>query len=57
MPGKAHKRAVSKTQQRFMGMCGHDPQHASGKCPAPAVAREIAKTGSMKNLPERVKKK
>jgi hypothetical protein len=36
--------AVSRAQQRFMGMCAHDPQHAQGKCPTPAVAREFAST-------------
>lgn len=48
--------AVSKAQQRFMGMCAHDPQHASGKCPAPAIAREFASTKHA-GLPERKKPK
>jgi hypothetical protein len=48
--------AKSKAQQRFMGMCAHDPKHADGKCPAPAVARDFAST-KHKGLPERVKKK
>ena len=43
--------AVSKAQQRFMGMCAHDPQHAYGKCPSPAVARDFAKT-KHQGLPE-----
>ena len=55
MPGKAHKRASSKAQQKFMGMCSHDPQHARGQCPAPAIAREIGRTGSTKRLPARKK--
>lgn len=55
MPGKEHKRAVSKAQQKFMAVCGHDPAHARGKCPAPAIAREIAKTGSNKGLPYKKK--
>jgi hypothetical protein len=45
---------VSKSQQRFMGMCAHDPQHAQGKCPSLKVAREFA-SGSTKGLPQRVK--
>ena len=48
--------ATSKAMQRFMGLCAHDPSHARGKCPAPAVAREFAKT-KHKDLPERARKK
>jgi hypothetical protein len=44
--------AVSKAQQRFMGLCAHDPQHAHGTCPSPAVAAEYARTKHT-NLPER----
>lgn len=42
MPGKAHKKAVSARQQRFMGMCAHNPSQAYGKCPPKEVAREMA---------------
>ena len=34
--------AVSKKQQRFMGMCLSDPSKARGKCPSKKVAREFA---------------
>lgn len=52
MPGKKTSKAVSKAQQRFMGLCLHRPQHARGECPSPAVAREFAET-KHKGLPAR----
>jgi hypothetical protein len=44
--------AVSKAQQRFMGMCAHNPKHANGDCPDKETSREFART-SRKGLPER----
>jgi len=34
--------AVSDKQQRFMGMCAHNPGKAHGKCPSKEVAREFS---------------
>ncbi len=34
--------AVSKKQQKFMGMCAHHPSHAQGKCPDKKTAREFS---------------
>lgn len=34
--------AKSAKQQRFMGMCAHNPGKAHGKCPSKSVAREFA---------------
>lgn len=38
-----------------MAICEHDPQHARGKCPSMAVAKEFASTGGKKlsSLPKR----
>lgn len=44
--------AKSKAQQRFMGLCAHNPEKARGKCPPKDVAEEFAKTKT-KNLPEK----
>lgn len=43
--------AVSKAQQRFMGMCAHSPLHAHGKCPSQKVSEEFSH--APKDLPER----
>ena len=48
--------AKSKAQQRFMGMCAHNPKHARGKCPSPKVAREFA-SGKTSSLPKKIGKK
>lgn len=48
--------AKSKSQQRFMGMCAHNPEKAKGDCPPKEVAKEFSKTKS-KNLPEHAKKR
>ena len=48
--------AVSKSQQRFMAMCEHDPKHARGECPDKETAREFART-PRKGLPERKRRK
>lgn len=48
--------AVSKAQQRFMGMCSHNPKHAKGECPDEETAREFART-PRKGLPERKRRK
>jgi hypothetical protein len=37
--------AVSAKQQRFMGMCAHNPGKASGKCPSHKVAEEFSHKG------------
>ena len=51
--------AVSKAQQRFMGMCstaaGRKKVH--GKCPPLSVAREFAHAPEGKSLPEKAKKR
>jgi hypothetical protein len=47
----------SKVQHRFLQMCAHSPQHAQGKCPAPAIAKEILGHQSPRGLPERKGKK
>ncbi len=44
--------AKSKRQQRFMGMCAHNPEKAHGKCPPKDVAEEFSKTNG-KDLPEK----
>jgi hypothetical protein len=44
--------AVSKSQQRYMAGCLHNPAHMYGKCPSEKVSREFATTGGAKNLPE-----
>ena len=51
--------AVSRAQQRWAGMCSHNPEHARGKCPSTEVAREFAHGpgGTTKGLPERKGKK
>lgn len=35
--------AKTKRQQRYMGMCAHQPAKARGKCPSKKVARKMAK--------------
>lgn len=35
--------AKSAKQQRFMGMCAHNPEKVKGKCPSKKVAREFAR--------------
>ena len=39
--------AVSRAQQRFMGMCAHT-DHPPERCPSKAVAREFARKGPTK---------
>lgn len=34
--------AESDAQQRFMGLCAHNPQHAKGECPSHKVAEEFS---------------
>lgn len=34
--------AVSKKQQKFMGICAHNPSAARGSCPSKKVAREFS---------------
>ena len=34
--------AVSKKQQKFMGICAHQPGKARGKCPSHKVAEEFS---------------
>ena len=48
--------AKSKSQQRFMGMCAHNPEKAKGDCPPKSVAEEFSKTNG-KDLPEKTKGK
>lgn len=48
--------AVSKSQQRFMAMCEHNPKHAKGECPDEKTSREFART-PRKGLPERKRRK
>jgi hypothetical protein len=48
--------AVSKAQQRFMGMCAKHPEHAAKDCPDRETAREFAHA-KRKGLPERKTKR
>lgn len=34
--------AKTKRQQKFMGICSHNPEKARGECPPKDVAREFA---------------
>lgn len=34
--------AVTKKQQKFMGICAHNPGKARGKCPPQKVAEEFS---------------
>jgi len=49
--------AKSKSQQQFMAICEHSPQHARGKCPK-MTAKQMHdySTTSTKNLPKRKSK-
>ena len=40
--GMASNPAKSAKQQRFMGMCAHNPGKAQGKCPSHEVSEEFS---------------
>lgn len=43
--GMGSNPAVSDRQQKFMGMCAHNPGKARGRCPSKAVAEEFEHRG------------
>jgi hypothetical protein len=40
--------AKTKKQQKFMGMCYHDPKKVLGKCPPPDVSKKFSKAPKKK---------
>jgi hypothetical protein len=50
--------AKSRAQQRFFGMCLHQPRHARGQCPdLPRKAMETFAATKHTALPERVRRR
>jgi hypothetical protein len=50
--------AKSRAQQRFFGLCMHQPSHAKGKCPD-MPRKEMQKFAATKHkaLPEKVRRR
>lgn len=48
--------AKSKAQQKFMGMCAHNPGAAKGKCPPKSVAKEFSQKPAKGYVKPKLKK-